>query len=166
MIDLPLMTDPVLQAAVQVLSEVAAPAYFVDPPLFCLIICRMVKVGLQHGLSGPSAYGYVNWGVLLSGAFHRYSDGYRFAKLACDLVAKHGFITSHAKVYGATAVVSSWAQPIAVAIDFALKGARTAVETGDTVFACYSRYGDIALRLARNDPLDAVWRESETSLDF
>ena len=81
----------------------------------------MVKVSLQHGLSGPSTYGYVTWGFLLAGAFHRYGDGYRFAKLACDLVAKHGFIAGHAKVYVTTAVVAAWAQPIAVAIDFAQK---------------------------------------------
>ena len=166
LIDLPLMTDPVLQAAMQVLSEVAAPAYFIDTRLFCLVMCRMVKVSLQHGLSGPSAYGYVSWGVLLSGAFHRYGDGYRFAKLACDLVAKHGFIAGHAKVYGTTAVVAAWAQPITDAIDFTRKGIRAAIETGDTVFACYSRFAHIALLLTRNDPLDAVWRESETSLDF
>ena len=166
LIDLPLMTDPVLRAAVQVLSEVAAPAYFIDTGLFCLVMCRMVKASLQHGLSGPSAYGYVSWGVLLSGAFHRYSDGYRFAKLACDLVAKHDFITSHAKVYGTTAVVAAWAQPITVAIDFMRKGIRAAIETGDTVFTCYEGFAHIALLFTRNDPLDAVWRESDIALDF
>jgi PAS domain S-box-containing protein len=166
LIDLPVMTDPVLRAAMQVLSEVAGPAYFIDTRLFCLVMCRMVKVSLQHGLSGPSAYGFASWGVLLSGAFHRYGDGYRFAKLACDLVAKHGFIAGHAKVYCSAVLVAGWVQPIAVAIDFARKGARAAVETGDTVFACYSGFVHTALLLTRNDPLDAVWREAETSLDF
>ena len=100
----------------------------------------MVKVSLQHGLSGPSTHGFATWGLLLGGAFHRYGDGFRFAKLACDLVAKHDFITGHSKVYGTTAVVAGWAQPIAVAIDFARKGVRTAVEAGDTVMACYSGF--------------------------
>ena len=166
LIDLPLMTDPVLQAAVQVLSEVAAPAYFIDAHLFCLVIIRMVKISLQHGLSLPSAHSIASWGFLLGAAFHRYGDGYRFAKLACDLVAKHGFIAAEAKVYGTTAMVASWAQPLSDAIDFARKGARTAVEAGDTVFACYSRFTHIALLLTRNDPLDAVWRESELALGF
>jgi PAS domain S-box-containing protein len=166
LIDLPLMTDPELQAAVQMLSEVAAPAYFIDTQLFCLVIIRMVKVSLQHGLSVPSAHSIASWGFLLGAAFHRYGDGYRFAKLACDLVAKHGFVADEAKVYGTTAMVSSWAQPIGDAIAFARKGARTAVEAGDTVFACYSRFTLIALLLTRNDPLDAVWPESEMALSF
>ena len=43
LIDLPLMTDPELQAAMQVLSDLTAPAYFTDYRLFCLLPCRMVK---------------------------------------------------------------------------------------------------------------------------
>ena len=166
LIDLPLMTDPALQAAVQVLSEVAAPAYFIDAQLFCLVIIRMVRVSLEHGLSLPSAHSIASWGFLLGAAFHRYGDGYRFGKLACDLVAKHGFIAAEAKVYGTTAMIASWAQPLTNAIDFARKGARTADEAGDTVFACYSRFTLIALLLTRNDPLDAVWHESEMALSF
>ena len=37
LIDLPLMTDPELQAAMQVLSDLTAPAYFADHRLFCLL---------------------------------------------------------------------------------------------------------------------------------
>ncbi len=166
LIDLPLMTDPVLQAAVQVLSGMASPAYIIDTGLSCLVMCRMVKVSLQHGLSGPSTYGYVSWGVLLSGVFRRYGDGYRFAKLACDIVEKHGFIAGQARAYSTTAVVAAWVRPITVAIDFARKGARTAAETGDTVMACYSTFAHIALLLTRNDPLDAVWRETDMALGF
>ena len=36
LIDLPLMTDPELAAAMQVLSDLTAPAYFTDYRLFCL----------------------------------------------------------------------------------------------------------------------------------
>ena len=40
----------------------------------------------------------------LAGIFHRYGEGYRFAKLACDLVEKHGFIASQAKVYASMGI--------------------------------------------------------------
>ena len=36
-------------------------------------------------------------GAILGPVFHRYSEGYRFAKLACDLVEKHGFIAYQAE---------------------------------------------------------------------
>ena len=55
LIDLPLMTDPEMQAAMQVLSVLAGPATFTDFQLFCLLACRMVNISMQHGMSGASA---------------------------------------------------------------------------------------------------------------
>ena len=86
------MTDPELQAAMQVLSVLTPAAYFTDFHLFCLLACRMVNFSMQHGMSGASAHGYACLGCILGPVFHRYREGYRFAKLACDLVEKHGFI--------------------------------------------------------------------------
>ena len=155
------MTDPELQAAMQVLSVLTAPAYFTDFHLFCLLVCRMVNISMQHGMSGASAHGYACFGFILGPVFHRYREGYRFAKLACDLVEKHGFIAYQAKVYHAMGLVAFWTQPITTAIDFTRAAFRTAIETGDLTFACYSMYQSVTGLLLRNDPLDAVWRESE-----
>ena len=92
LIDLPLMTDPEMQAAMQVLSVVGPSAYLTDFRLGCFTQCCMVKVGMQHGISGASAIAFGAFGCFLGPVFHRYADGYRFAKLACDLVEKHSFI--------------------------------------------------------------------------
>src|SRR6202022_585816 len=112
LIDLPLMTDSELQTAMQVLSVLTPPAYFTDFRLYCLQVCRMVKVSIQHGTSGPSAHAYGFLGIVLGLVFHRYSDAHRFAKLACDLVEKHGFIAYQAKAYTSMGIVALWTQPI------------------------------------------------------
>jgi PAS domain S-box-containing protein len=166
LIDLPLMTDPELQTAMQVLSVLTPPAYFTDFRLYCLQVCRMVKVSMQHGTSGPSAHAYGFLGIVLGLVFHRYSDAHRFAKLACDLVDKHGFIAYQAKAYTSMGIVALWTQPITAAIDFNRAACRTANETGDLTSACYGMFRSVSILLLRNDPLDAVWRESEKSLDF
>jgi predicted ATPase/GAF domain-containing protein len=167
LIDLPLMTDPELVAATQILSDLTAPAYFADQRLFCLLPFRTVKISLQHGISSDPAYAISNLGFMLGfDRFRRYRDGYRFAKLACDLVEKHGFIAIRAKVYVASGVVAAWTRPIATAIDFGQTGFRAAIETGNLTYACLSAYETILHLLVRNDPLDVVWRESETELDF
>lgn len=166
LIDLPLMTDPVLQGVAQVLSEAGASAYFVDTRLFCLLNFRMVKLSVQHGLSSPCAHGFVTWGFTLGAVYHRWGDGHRFAKLGCDLVAKHDFIAAKAKVFGTSSLVASWARSMSDVIDLARKGIRGGIETGDAVFACYSMFVHNAFLLVRNDTLDEVWRESETSLAF
>jgi PAS domain S-box-containing protein len=166
LIDLPLMTDPELQAAMRVLSAVNPPAYFTDFHLCCLLRCRMVNASLQHGTSGASAYGYVSFGFILGPVFHRYSEGYRFARLARDLVERHGFIADQARIDVLVGAVAVWTQPIATAIDCMRAAFRIATETGDLAHACYSMWQAVAYLLQRNDPLDAVWSESERSLDF
>jgi PAS domain S-box-containing protein len=166
LINLPLMTDPEQQAALQVLSVLGPPAYFTDFRLYCLQVCRMANVSMQHGASGAAAHAYGYWGIVLASVFHRYRDAYGFAKLACDLVEKHGFYAYQSKLYLAMAAVAFWTQPIANVIAFMRRGFRTAIETGDLYFACYGMHGCITSLLLRSDPLDVVWRESEMALDL
>jgi predicted ATPase len=161
LIDLPMMTDPELQAAMQVLPTLRTPTYNTDFNLFCLHLCRMVNISMKYGTNCASAYAYGYCGIMLGPVFHRYREGYRFTKLACDLVEKHGFIAYQAKVQNAMGIVAVWTQPITAALDFNRAAFRTATETGDLTTACYSMDHIIEDLLVRNDPLDAVWRESE-----
>jgi predicted ATPase len=86
LIDLPLMNDPELKAAMQVFLDLTPAAYLTDFHLSCLQICRVVKLSMQYGTSGASAHAYGYLGTILGPVFHRYSDAYRLAKLGCDLV--------------------------------------------------------------------------------
>jgi PAS domain S-box-containing protein len=166
LIDLPLMTDPELQAAMRLLFVLAHAAYFTDSHLRSLLLCRMVNVSMQHGTSGEAANAYGFLGFTLGPVFHRYREGYRFTKLGCDLVGKYGLIAHQAKVYFAMGQVAVWTKPIASAIEFYQASFRIAIETGDVTTACYSMLQSVTGLLVRNDPLDAVWRESEMALDF
>jgi len=126
----------------------------------------MVNVSMQHGMSGASAHGFAHLGSILGPVFHRYSEAWRFAKLACDLVEKHGFIAYQAKAYNSMGLAAQWTQSITAAIDFLRAMFRAATETGDLTYACYAMYLSVTDLVVRNDPLDAVWRESEMALDF
>jgi predicted ATPase len=166
LIDLPLVNNPQVQAAMQVLSVLAAPATMTDFRLFCLLACRMAIIGIQHGICGATAHGWALVGTVLGSVFHRYGEGYRFAKVACDLVEKHGFIAYQPRVYHATGTVAFWTQPIGTAIHFMRATSRTAIEAGDLTFTCYGMNQTVTGLLLRNDLLDAVWRESEMALGF
>ncbi len=166
LMDLPLMTDPKIQAAMQVLSVLAGPATFTDFQLFCLLACRMVNVSMQHGMSGASAYAYASLGAILGANFHRYREGYCMAKLAYGLVEKHAFTAYDTKVCHAMGLAAFWTEPITSVIELRRATTRTATERGDLTFACYGMHQSITHLLTRNDPLDAVWRESEMALDF
>jgi PAS domain S-box-containing protein len=166
LIDLPLMSDPELLAATRLLSILVDAAYFTDFHLFGLLLCRTVNISLQHGMSGAAAHAYGWLGYFLGPTFHRYRDGYRFARLACDLAEKHGFLAYQARICFVMGLVASWNQPISSAIDFLRVAFRTANETGAIAFACYCMDQLISALVVRNDPLEAVWRETEKNLDF
>ncbi len=165
LIDLPLMTDPELQAAMQMLSVLIPCAYFTDQRLFRLQIGRMVTISLQHGASMASAAGYAYFGIGLT-AVHRYGDGYRFAKLACDLLDEHGFTANRGTVHATFGTVAAWTKPIGTVIDFYRTGIPAAIETGSITEACFSLSLLLTYLLLRSDPLDVVWRESEVALSF
>jgi PAS domain S-box-containing protein len=165
LIDLPPMTDPDLQVGMHALS-VLGSAYFADRRLACMHACRMVNVAMQHGTSSASALAYGDFGSMLGPIFHRYPDGYRFAKLACDLVEKHGFVASRERVHFQMGRVAFWTQPLATAIDFMRAILRGAIDAGGLPLACHSMVNCVTGLLLRNDPLDAAWRESERGLDF
>jgi PAS domain S-box-containing protein len=166
LIDLPLMTDPELKAAMKVLSVLMHASTFTDSRLLCLQSCRMVTLSVRYGTSGDSASACAFWGSLLGSAFHRYSEGYRFCKLACDLVDKHAFIANRAIVFLTFGGVASWTQSIGTAIELSRTNIPTAIETGNPFVACYGLSLSLTYLLLRGDPLDMVWRESEMALDF
>ena len=137
------MTDPEMLAAMQVLSALLSPAYDTDFHLWCLLACRIGTVSIEHGTSGASAH-FGDLGLVLGPVFHRYSEGFRFARLACDLVEKHGFVAYRAKAYHVMEIVAVWTQPTTSSIDFLRTGFRAATETGDLAVACYCMEKSVA----------------------
>ena len=92
---------------------------------------------LPHGDHQPAARGdhgfrrrLCIFGIGLT-VVHRYGDGYRFAKLACDLLDKYGFIANRATVYATFGTVAAWTQPIGDRDRFHRSGIPAAIETGN-----------------------------------
>ena len=166
LIDLPLMTDPEMQAAMGVLMVLSAPANGIDIRLFRLHLCHMVNMSMTYGTTSASAHAYCWFGTTLGPAFGRYIDGHRFGKLACDLSERHGFQAYRARIYLAMEIVVVWTQPIGIALDYIRASFRAAVEVGDLSIACYGANHTITDLLARGDHLDEVWSEAERGLDF
>ncbi|MFM0632435.1 trifunctional serine/threonine-protein kinase/ATP-binding protein/sensor histidine kinase [Paraburkholderia xenovorans] len=148
LIDLPLMTDPEVRTAMEVLSIPLEAAYFTDLHLFCLLVCRMVNVSLRHGMSGPITQAY-NWlGTVLGPVFHSYSEGDRFIKLACDLIEKHGFVAFRAK--------EGFAHELAAGFDRArgpTTGARGHPEGERSSFVLWGAGGEVRQLDERTPPL-------------
>jgi PAS domain S-box-containing protein len=166
LVDLPLMTDPEMHAAMRVLAFLTGPALYTDINLYHLHFCKMVNLSLRYGICDASTFGYAGFGVMLCQPFQRYAEGYRFGKLACDLVEKHGFAAYRAKVYLSMEMAALWTQPIETGIALIRAAFRAGAESGDLPFASYGCMHLVTDLLIQGTHLDDVWRESEACLDF
>jgi PAS domain S-box-containing protein len=166
LIDLPLMTDPEMQAALGILSLMPAPAFNTDINLLYLVFCEIVNTSLKYGSTGASAHGYAELATILGPVFHRYLDGLRFGELACSLIKKYGFDSYKAKVYFCMQRAMLWKEPIGSAIDFIRQAIAVGIETHDVLYACFSCGHLVTGLLLQGVQLEEVWRESQKGLDF
>ncbi|HEY6852492.1 MAG TPA: GAF domain-containing protein, partial [Terracidiphilus sp.] len=165
LVELPLMRNHKLEAAMRVLAIAVEPCYFIDLNQFCVLLFRITLMSIENGISGPTAYACAALGAIMGDVFHSHRDGYRFSRLACDLVEKYGFIEYQARVYLAMSLTAHWTEPIGSAIEFNRLAYKRATESGDLTFAAHTNHQYLKCLLLRNDSLDVVWRESERVLD-
>ncbi len=166
LLDLPLMTDPDMRAAMRILGVLWAPALSVDANLTALHVGRMVNLCLQHGNADAAIMGYASWGVTLINIFHQYREGYRFGDLAHRLMVKHGFFAYESKLYYSLEVISPWVKGIPSAIELAKKGFLAGVERGDLPTACYCCNHLVNLLIAQGTHLREVHEEAERRAAF
>src|SRR6266568_2108586 len=167
LVDLPLMTEPELRGTMDVLNAVVATALWTDENLFCLVICRMANLSLEHGNSDGSCFAYVCLGMLLGHRFGNYSAGFSFGKLGLDLVEQRGLRQFEGRVgliFGGC--VLPWTQPIRTGRSLVRRAFEAATRHGDLAYAGYSRNMAITDLLATGEPLGEVQREAESGLEF
>ena len=166
LVDLPPVTDPEKQATIQLLSVLSPPAFFTDSNLFYLIVYKMANASLQYGTTYASVHGFADLGSILGPVFHRYGEGYRFAKLAFSLVEKYGFHIYRARAYFNMERVGLWTQPIRTVIDFVRLAFDICHETHDLAYACYCCNHLVTDLLLQGVHLEEVWREAQKGLEF
>jgi PAS domain S-box-containing protein len=166
LIDLPLMSNGDMLAAVAILSDLSAPAHVTDLNLVRLNTCCLVNLSLKFGTTSATTFGFAWFGVLLGPVFHRYGEGYRFGELAVRLAQKHGFLAHKAKSQLAKSLLAFWSQNITTAVDLTAAAFQAALDTGDYTFACYSHNYRVETLLVRGDHLDEVWQETEAAFAF
>ncbi|WP_158502033.1 AAA family ATPase [Vitiosangium sp. GDMCC 1.1324] len=166
LIDLPLMTNLEIQAAMRVLSALVVPAFNTDSNLYHHLFCHMVNLSLRHGTTDTTPHGYVLFGLILGPSFHRYQDAYRFGRLACELVEKHHFLAVKALVHIPMAHIACWSRPLPEALDHFKTAFQVGIETGHIAHSCYACHHIVMNLLVQGVPLSEVYRESELRLDY
>lgn len=164
--DLPLAQDPDVEAAMNLLAELFAPACFTDEVLAVLHLCSMVELSLERGLTPASVHGFGWFGVMIGRAFGRYADGHRLARVALELSERPEFAAYRPRALFALEIASAWARPLAEAIETSRAAQAAAAEQGDLAIACFACHHTVNDQLVRGDHLDEVAAEIDAGLRF
>jgi PAS domain S-box-containing protein len=167
LIDLPLMTDPEIKAAMSILAVLYGASVATDRNLLLLCGCHMVNMSIRHGNCDASvvAYGYL--GMHLGPFFGDYQQGFRFGRLGYDLMEKRKLLAYKGKIeFIIGCFISFWVQPLIRGIGHLGSGLKAAADVGDLNVASYCCDCLVSHKLVAGESLDRVYSESEKLLDF
>jgi len=167
LVDLPLMSDALSLATLDVLTKVVPPALFTDRNLLSLVICRMVNLSLEHGNSHGSCFAYVFLGMIAGPHFDNYEAGFQFGQLGYALVEKHSLHRYQARTYMAFGnFVMPWTRHVRTGRDLVRRAFDVANRIGDLTFGAYSCNNLNTNLLAAGDALAETQGEAEKGLKF
>jgi predicted ATPase/GAF domain-containing protein len=166
LVNLPLMQDPDVLATLDILAKLSLPAEYVDENLVALSIFRATTLSLERGNNDIAPVSYAAMGMIASARFGDHERGYRFAKMACDLVERRGLSHFAGRVYNRYSVVVPWTRPLLEAIEPARRGFQLAAQHGEPAFASYACRNLVSVLLARGHPLEQVEHEAGQGLAF
>jgi predicted ATPase/signal transduction histidine kinase/tRNA A-37 threonylcarbamoyl transferase component Bud32 len=156
---LPACGDPALGMAMELLSKLIFSAYASTSDLLPIVICRLVRLSIEHGNTAQSANGYTFYGLLLS----RQNDlegACRFAKLALDLA--HRFedrgVLSQTYLF-ANYQLMHWKAPLAELVPAFAEAHQYGLEAGSPLNAACSVTTLCICRFWAGDPLGPLTEE-------
>lgn len=163
---LPLMASRESQAIINLMASASMFAAFCNPRLHFMIVCKMLHLTLDQGISGASTFALSWYGVLCGSHYDEYSRGYASALLARELVYHHDFTRYKARTLMPLDQVSVWTMPLAYAIERAKETFNVAVANGDRTSACLALRHQTMNYLARGDHLEGVLTTIERGLAY
>ena len=162
LLELPAMTDPDQVSLMSLLMHCLPSAYQINPELFALLCCKMVRLSIEHGNCPMSAKGYGSFAAILSGIVGNFRDGYRFGKLGVDLCEKLNDVTVRSACHFTWATfASAWVRPVAESIEVYNEGRRFGLASGDHPHAAYCASLVIPHLMARGTALQAIHAQAD-----
>ena len=165
--DLPLMSDPIALATLDLLTALMPPAFYTDANLRSLVVLKAVELSLDWGHSEASCVHYVMFGAIAGSFFGDHQAGARFSNVGIELVERRGFSRFKARTYlNYGNLVLTWTRHHRHAREAFRLAFESANGSGETTFAAFCCASLNANFLAAGDPLPEAQREAEHGLRF
>jgi PAS domain S-box-containing protein len=167
LVELPPMRNAESLAIIEVLESCAAPALFTDRLLYCLVVCRMVNLSLQHGNGDGSSFAYILFGMVLGPHFGDYPTGFRFGKLGLELLDRCDQDRIKVRGYtGFASLLNHWTNHLSTSRPILRRTFTLASNIGDLTHACYCSTHLVTNLLVSGVSLGETQREAEIALKF
>lgn len=166
--ELPLMTDPAILMATRVLTTMGPPCYRSHPPLWSVIVPKIVGLTLQHGHIPQVGYSHTGFGGLLAWVANDYSTAREFGELAEQLMTDVFQSSSDRSVYclmmGSS--LRHWLEHLSAASRDYAQAWETGLRSGNLQYAAYAIGHNMYCRFYQGIPLAELIEESQRSLEF
>ncbi len=154
LVALPVMTDPVKSAVMEILPYAASASYFAKPDLFPLIVFRQVGLSVQYGNHVQSAFAYATYGLVMCGSTLEFDEGLKFGEIAVRLLDKFKTAAAFAKVHFLdSGFIKHWRFHFRETLDGLAAAYQKGLETGDFLFASYSTFQACSIKFYMGQPL-------------
>ncbi|MEG4207492.1 AAA family ATPase [Microcoleus sp. Pol7_A1] len=141
LVDLPVMTNPQTQAAMQLSGMLFPPVFQGMPGLLPLLSSTMVSLSLSFGNAPASTVGYAMHGMVFCAFLQEVETGYCFGRLALNLLDRFNVPEFKSIIL---LLFGGWIQhrqeALLATIPTLKEGYRLGMETGDFVDAGYNIY--------------------------
>ena len=149
--DLPLMTDPINSAKMQILVSIFAPCYQIASAFFPLVVALQVNLSIQYGNSISSAFSYACYAFILCN-FQDVKAGSRYSHLAYRLAEINKSIRCHA-FFAISYYLTHRYTHLRETEPIAQRAFEVGLETGNLEYAGYSIYTFVASMFWCGQPL-------------
>ncbi len=144
LIEHPTLQNPKIVAALRLLTNIITPAWTLSPKFFKETILTMVSLSFEFGMCTNSAFGFAWYATWLCESLGDINSGYRFGKLAMQLVERFDAKSLRSSVCVLFAThVGHWKEHVQQCLPIHIQGLESGLETGNLEYACYgaAEYG-------------------------
>ncbi len=154
LIDLPTLSDPTVLAAMQLLTSMCAAAFLAVPPLFLLVVLKMVELLVDYGNMTLAPFAYAAYGLILCGVTFEIETGYQFGQLALKLLDRLDSRAIEARtLFPVSNQINIWKYHLKESLKPLQKCYQVGVDYGDLEFAGYGAMHFCGYSFAAGQPL-------------
>ncbi len=151
------MKNEKIQAAMDIMEKCIPASIIVAPNFVPIFSMKMVNLTFKYGISPKSAFGYVMYGVILSGILGDITNGYEFGKLSVKIAERYNFEIIQSRIYFIFGYMIMHLKRHFMDIEnYFMKVRECGSATGDFLYLAYAYFNFGYILLFSGENLDSI----------